>query len=169
VLDVLSVLSTTGFHVRSAKLPLNATALTSFASNLLFHADFSALVQYKLSHASSIFNVVRVTAHVCQFTLLTAHVGNLNSTQLDRVEYGSALRIYVLLSFVTTHISHCTACDRVVKSHRVATVYTFIAHTDGTILPSNFQFCQITGTFHGLVPASNADAVHSVGLFIRSL
>jgi hypothetical protein len=105
---------------------------------------------------------------VNQFTLLTEPVGNNNSVQLERVEYGSLLNMYVLFSLVTIPISHLVAVVRVVKSDLLVTVYVFITHVAGTIVGSSLPSCQIIGTSHGFAPASNADAVHNVGLFNKS-
>ena len=76
--------------------------------------------------------------------------------------------MYVLFSLVTIAMSHFTALVIVIKSDLLVTVYTFITHVLGTIDGSSIQSFQITGTSHGSVPASFSDAVHRVGLFIRS-
>jgi hypothetical protein len=68
------------------------------------------------------YPVVRFTAHVNQFTELTEPVGNNSSVQLERVEYESLLRMYVLFSLVTIQMSHFTALDKVVKSDLLVTV-----------------------------------------------
>lgn len=115
-------------------------------------------------HSTGMSAVVRFTTHLYQFTLLTAEY----SCQLVSVEYGSLTRMYDLFSSSTNPISPATALLNVVKSFFVDTVKACIAIA-GKIELGNVPSCHITGISHGSVHTSNAAAVHSVGLFNKSL
>ena len=116
---------------------------------------------------SLILPVVSVTAHVCQFTLVTVLVGVRSSVQLLSTEYGSICSTYVWLSSATIPKSHATACVRVVRSCLVCTVNVCIS-TTGTTLLSSLPVLSRIGTSQAPVPTSLLAAVPNTGLCSKS-